>query len=77
MLPLICLVVSANLLLSMLVSPSPCGFPVVVHDLLLQCELCQDALRDVAEQLLQEAGHIEKPAAAAPRTVTVYKPLPR
>jgi hypothetical protein len=58
-------------------------YPVVLlHDvprctLLLQCELSQDALRDIAEQLLQEAGHIEKPAAAAPRTITVYKPLPR
>jgi hypothetical protein len=39
--------------------------------------LFQEAFKDVAEQLLQESGHIEKPAAAAPRTITVYKPLPR
>jgi hypothetical protein len=43
----------------------------------LQCEMFTDALKDVAEQLLQESGHIEKPAAPAARTITVYKPLPR
>lgn len=63
---------------------APC-LPLLYHDLLYclyhsclpQVELFQEAFKDVAEQLLQESGHIEKPAAAPPRTVTVYKPLPR